>query len=230
MRQRDIRCNKYFWTLVVMVDLDEMGIEVIARHDSRTGSCNVNDWVVLKASPQSGRQELAPGVSLGYKGRANPQPRGRGVRMAHTFTELLVHIVFSTSGRRPLLSDEIRQDVHAYLGGILRELHADPITIGGTADHIHVLTRLPADLAVADCLRVVKTNSSRWIKEKWPERRMFAWQGGYAAFSVSKSSRGAVLRYIQTQDQHHQRISFQQEFHTLLCKHGVEFDERYVWQ
>lgn len=150
--------------------------------------------------------------------------------MAHTFTKLLVHVVFSTSGRRPLLTGAMRNDIHAYLGGILRELHAQPITIGGTADHVHLLTRLPADLAVADCLRVVKTNSSRWIKEKWPEQRLFAWQGGYAAFSVSESSRTAVIRYIGDQEQHHRRISFQDEFLAILRKHGVEFDERFIWK
>ncbi len=150
--------------------------------------------------------------------------------MAHTFTSLLTHAVFSTSGRAPLLADSIRPDVHAYVGGILRELRALPIAIGGTRDHIHFLARLPAELAVADCLRLVKTNSSRWIKHNWPERRAFAWQGGYAAFSVSESSRQTVSRYIRDQAQHHQRISYQDEFLALLKKHGVEFDERYIWQ
>ncbi len=157
------------------------------------------------------------------------QPRG-GVRMAHTFTNLLTHVVFSTSGRAPFLTNVIRPDVHAYLGGILREIHATPIAIGGAADHVHLLTRLPADLAVADCLRVVKSNSSRWVKERWPERRSFAWQGGYGAFSVSESKRGAVIRYIQDQERHHRRISFQDEFLALLKNHGLEFDERYLWR
>jgi putative transposase len=84
--------------------------------------------------------------------------------MARTYTNLLIHVTFSTSYRVPLLTDAIRPDVHAYLGGILRELGAIPIAIGGTADHVHLLTRLPANLALADCLRVVKTNSSRWVK------------------------------------------------------------------
>lgn len=119
--------------------------------------------------------------------------------MAHTFTNVLTHAVFSTAGRAPFLADGLRSDVHAYLGGILRELKAVPIAIGGTSDHVHLLTRLPADLALADCMRVVKANSSRWMKERRPERRDFAWQGGYGAFSVSESNRGAVIRYIQDQ-------------------------------
>ena len=150
--------------------------------------------------------------------------------MAHTFTSILVHAVFSTSGRSPLLTDDLRPEMHAYLGGILRRLEAVPIVVGGATDHVHLLARLPADLAVADCLRVVKANSSRWAKERWPERRGFAWQGGYGAFSVSESRRGAVIRYIQDQEQHHRRISFQEEFLKLLRNHGVEFDERYIWQ
>ncbi len=150
--------------------------------------------------------------------------------MAHTFTSILVHAVFSTSGRAPLLTDEIRPDLHAYLGGILRQLRTVPVVIGGTTDHVHLLARLPADLAVADCLRVLKTNSSRWVKERWSQRRSFAWQGGYGAFSVSESRRATVIRYIQDQEQHHRRISFQEEFLKLLRNHGVEFDERYIWQ
>lgn len=153
-----------------------------------------------------------------------------GAKVAHTFTNLLTHFVFSTSERVPFLSDGVRSDVHAYIGGILRELKAIPIAIGGTADHVHLLTRLPADLTLADCTRAVKANSSRWIEERWPERRAFAWQGGYGAFSVSESNRGAVIRYIQDQQRHHQRISFQDEFLALLKRHGVEFDERYIWR
>ena len=150
--------------------------------------------------------------------------------MAHTFTSLLTHVTFSTHGRASLIVDLIRDDLHAYLGGILRELHATPMAIGGTTDHVHLLTRLPADLAVADCLRLLKTNSSRWVKEKWPERRSFGWQGGYGAFSVSESNRANVIRYIEGQARHHLRISFQDEFLGLLRKHGVEFDERYIWR
>ena len=150
--------------------------------------------------------------------------------MAHTFTSLLTHTVFSTSERRPFLAEAMRPDAHAYIGGILRQLRAVPIAIGGTPDHVHLLIRLPADLALADCLRVIKTNFSRWIKERWPDRRLFSWQSGYGAFTVSESNRGAVIRYIQDQEQHHRRISFQEEFLALLKKHGVEYDQRYVWR
>ncbi len=149
--------------------------------------------------------------------------------MAHTFTNLLTHAVFSTSERRPFLSDLIRADLHAYIGGILREMDATPIIIGGAADHVHLLIRLPAPLAIADCLRVVKTNSSRWVKERWTQQRLFAWQSGYGAFSVSESSRQTVIRYIGNQQRHHQRFSYQHEFLALLARHGVAYDERNIW-
>jgi putative transposase len=150
--------------------------------------------------------------------------------MAHTYTHLLTHVVFSTSERAPFLSDAIRANVHAYIGGILRELRAAPIAIGGTADHVHIMASLPAELAISDCMRVVKTNSSRWLKEKWPERHSFAWQQGYGAFSVSESNRAAVIHYIQDQARHHQRVSFHDEFIALLKRHGVEFEEQYLWR
>ncbi len=150
--------------------------------------------------------------------------------MAHTFTNLLAHIVFSTRNRKPLLNDFIRSDVHAYLGGILRELRATALAIGGTADHVHLLVRFPTDRTVADALCILKANSSRWVKERWPELQLFAWQSGYGAFSVSESNRGAVMRYIANQERHHRKSSFQDEFLALLRKHGAEFDERYIWR
>jgi putative transposase len=150
--------------------------------------------------------------------------------MAHTFTDLLVHAVFSTSERRPFLTDAIRTNLHAYIGGILRELGAKPIAIGGTADHVHLLMSIAKNLAVADCMRVVKTNSSRWIKNRWPQRRTFAWQQGYGAFTVSESNRATVIHYIQNQEHHHQRMSFRDEFLAHLKNHSIEFDEQYLWR
>ena len=136
---------------------------------------------------------------------------------------------FSTFDRAPYLADEIQSDTHAYVGGLLRELRAIPIAVGGTSDHVHLLTRLPTYLTLADCIRVVKTNSSRWVKERWPERRAFAWQAGYGASSVSESNRLTVIRTIQNQERHHQHISFHDEFLALLKRQGVDFDDRYLW-
>jgi len=149
--------------------------------------------------------------------------------MGHTFTRLLTHVVFSTAGRAPVIADAIRKDVHAYFGGIVRELGGTAIAIGGTADHLHALLLLDAGINLADCMRIAKINSSRWVHQKWPKRRDFAWQRGYAAFTVSASNLDAVIRYIRSQEEHHRRVSFQEEFLALLRKHGVAFDPTHVF-
>jgi putative transposase len=128
--------------------------------------------------------------------------------MSHTYSNLLTHVIFSTYARAPEIADVIRGDLHAYLGGIVRELRGTALAIGGTRDHVHMLLQLPCELAVADCLRVVKTNSSLWVHEKWPERWRFAWQTGYGAFSVSESSHKQVVEYIERQEEHHRKMSF----------------------
>lgn len=149
--------------------------------------------------------------------------------MGHTFVRLLTHVIFSTDRRAPMIHEAIRNDVHAYFGGIVRELGSTAIAIGGTSDHLHALLQLKADANVAEVLRVAKTNSSRWIHEKWPERRNFAWQRGYGAFTVSSSNANAVIRYIAGQEEHHRKMSFDEEFVTLLRKHGVIFDPQHVF-
>lgn len=150
--------------------------------------------------------------------------------MSHTFTNLLTHITFSTKDRAPLLPPDIRDDVFAYLGGIVRKTKSVAVIVNGVEDHVHMLVRLPPELPVAECLRVVKANSSRWIHERWPDKRRFAWQTGYGAFAVSASNEAAVIRYIRDQEKHHAKISFRDEFILLLKKHGIEYDEKYLWK
>ena len=101
--------------------------------------------------------------------------------------------------------------------------------VNGMADHVHMLAVLPATLAVADAMRLVKTNSSRWVHEKWPQHRRFGWQRGYSAFTVSESNRNSVIRYIANQEEHHRKTTFEEELIALLEKHGIEYDPRYVW-
>jgi putative transposase len=150
--------------------------------------------------------------------------------MAHTFTSLLTHVVFSTKDRYPHIDAEVRERLFPYMGGILREIGATPVTINGVKDHVHGLVALPATLSVADAMRVLKTNSSRWVHQEWPRLRAFAWQTGYGAFSVSRSNAEDVERYIARQEEHHRTVTFQEEFVAFLKRHGIAYDERYVWE
>jgi putative transposase len=150
--------------------------------------------------------------------------------MPHTFTCLLAHVIFSTKDRRPLLDKDLRPRLFPYMGGILREIGVTPLAINGPEDHVHVLLALTATMPLADAVRVMKTNSSRWVHEQWPQRRDFAWQSGYGAFTVSRSNREEVERYIATQEEHHRHLAFQEEYRAFLQRHGISFDERYVWE
>ena len=150
--------------------------------------------------------------------------------MAQTFSNLLFHVVFSTRYRKPYLDAELKPQILASLGGIVRELEGKALMINGAADHIHMLVALPPTISIAEALRVIKTNSSRWVHEKWSLRRSFAWQAGYAAFSISQSNVAQVIRYMVDQEKHHQKVSFQAEFISYLKKHGISYDERYIWE
>jgi putative transposase len=138
-----------------------------------------------------------------------------------------VHITFSTSKRRNLIAQAIQQRLWAYMAGIAKRHRMHAIAIGGIENHAHLLLSLPADMDVARAVQVIKANSSRWMK---PQIRFpFAWQRGYGAFSVSASATAAVVHYIENQPEHHRRMSFEDEFRSLLRRHGVEYDERYVF-
>jgi REP element-mobilizing transposase RayT len=147
--------------------------------------------------------------------------------MPHTFTNLLAHLVFSTKDRVPLIGTEARPRLHAYMGGIVRELNCSPLIVNGIDDHVHLLVGLSPTVSVSDALRVLKATSSRWMHETY--RKPFAWQSGYGAFSVSRSNLDAVRKYIERQEEHHRRMDFKEEFLYLLRKHGVDFDERFIW-
>ncbi|HEV8131348.1 MAG TPA: IS200/IS605 family transposase, partial [Acidobacteriota bacterium] len=108
--------------------------------------------------------------------------------MAHTFTNLLTHAIFSTKDRRPSIRPEIKPELYAYMGGIIRNLKGKPLLINGMVDHVHLLFDLPPSICISEALRIIKANSSGWVHEKWPSRHNFAWQIGYAAFSVSQSN------------------------------------------
>jgi REP element-mobilizing transposase RayT len=150
--------------------------------------------------------------------------------MPQTFTSLLCHLIFSTKNREPFLDPELRPRLFGYMGGILREEGATPLIVNGPEDHVHALVATPPTRALSDVMRVLKTNSSRWVHEQWPEKKAFAWQAGYGAFSVSKSNAEEVRRYVENQEEHHKHVSFQDEFRAFLHRHGISFDERYIWE
>jgi putative transposase len=149
--------------------------------------------------------------------------------MPHSLTHILIHALFSTKRREPMIDRKLRSRLWAYMGGIVRECGGGVVAIGGTADHVHVLFTVPPTVSVADTMRLVKTNSSRWVHEEFPTRKSFAWQTGYAAFSVSASNVERVKRYIADQEEHHRKATFQEEYLAFLKRHGVAYDERYLW-
>jgi len=139
------------------------------------------------------------------------------------------HCVFSTKDRRPLISPELRERLWPFLGGIAREHKMKAVEIGGMEDHVHVLLSIPSTVCIAKALQLIKGGSSKWVHDTFPQHRLFGWQEEYGAFSVSVSGLDKVIEYITTQEKHHRKMTFQQEFVTLLKKHRVKYDERYLW-
>jgi REP element-mobilizing transposase RayT len=138
-------------------------------------------------------------------------------------------MVFSTLGRRNLIAPEVRARIHAYLGGIIANLNGLAVRIGGTGDHVHIVCCLRADTSPSEAVMKIKANSSRWVHETMPSMSDFAWQEGYGAFTVSRSALDAVVSYVAGQEAHHRKMTFQEELLTLLKKHGIEYDERFIW-
>ncbi len=148
--------------------------------------------------------------------------------MPRSYTSILVHVVFSTCERRPLITSDLAPDLHAYLGGITRALHSTAIRIGGIADHVHVLAGLQPTIAVAEYVNKLKSNSSEWVHET-KRRPLFGWQRGYGAFTISRSAADDVTRYIAAQAEHHRSFSFREEFLRLLGEAGIDYDEKHVF-
>lgn len=146
--------------------------------------------------------------------------------MPHSYTNLLYHIVFATKGRLPLLDVESRPRLYDYLGGTVRGLGGVALEIGGVADHVHALVKLRQDIAVSEFLQKLKANSSGWLNRS--RRDKFAWQEGYAAFTVSESQVERVRQYIRQQEDHHRKVNFSDEFMALLRAHQIDFDPEYL--
>ncbi len=149
--------------------------------------------------------------------------------MPGTYSQLLLHVVFSTKGRTPWIAPEIAERLYPYIGGIVRAEKGVLYDIGGVEDHIHMYLRWRPDGSVSDLMRAVKARSSKWVHETYPNLAAFAWQEGYSVFSVSKSQEEAVKKYIVGQAEHHRKEDFKLEFLRILRAHGVEFEEKYVF-
>jgi putative transposase len=149
--------------------------------------------------------------------------------MPQSLAVLHVHLIFSTKERASFLFEEVRDPLHAYMAGILKEIGCYAVIINSMADHINLLFNLGRTNSISQVVEAVKTGSSKWLKTRDPRLAGFAWQAGYASFAVSESNLASVREYVANQAEHHRQRSFQDEYRAFLKRHGVAFDEKYVW-
>jgi len=150
--------------------------------------------------------------------------------MPQSLANVIIHIVYSTKHRKAFLRDPaLREEVHKQLGGASKTLGCPPIIVGGTDDHVHLAARQSRTITLADWIKELKRTTSVWMKERDPRQEHFQWQAGYGAFSVSQSNVDQIVEYIRNQEQHHRQFDFKTEFRRLLERHGIDYDERYVW-
>jgi putative transposase len=149
--------------------------------------------------------------------------------MPQSLARLCVHLVFSTKHREPLLQDFIRKDLHAYMATVLKNMDCPALIINSVEDHIHILLDLSRTISISYVMEHVKKTSSKWLKSQSQALGQFGWQAGYGAFAVSESNIPAVRKYIKTQQEHHHKVTFQEEYRAFLTKNRISYDERYVW-
>jgi len=148
--------------------------------------------------------------------------------MPQSLSKVLVHLIFSTKHREPLIPDIIRPRLHGYLVGVLDNLQSPSLQTGGVSDHVHILFALSRTRSQAEVLEEIKKSSSKWMKTEGGVPT-FSWQAGYGAFSIGESQVKRVIAYIQNQQEHHRKMTFQEEFRKFLQRYRVAYDERYVW-
>ena len=148
--------------------------------------------------------------------------------MPSTYTSLYYHIVYSTKERIPFIDQDWEKRLHAYLGGIIREIDGVPDEINGVNDHVHLLVSLKPTHTISDVLCKIKSGSSEWVHDEI-KMKEFGWQEGYSAFTVSPSQLDGVRQYIRNQAEHHKKMSFKEEYVALLKKCGIKYDEKYLW-
>ena len=150
-------------------------------------------------------------------------------RMPQSLAQILVHLVFATKYREAILADDTRDELHAYIGGIVANQKGTLLKAGSVADHIHLLIVHPRTCTPAELVQEIKSGSSKWLKTKGARYANFHWQGGYGIFSVNPKARGVVEKYIANQAEHHRKKTFQNEYRNMLKRYDIQFDERYVW-
>ncbi|MBS0654781.1 MAG: IS200/IS605 family transposase [Verrucomicrobia bacterium] len=148
--------------------------------------------------------------------------------MAHSYSSMLFHLVWSTKERCPLILPEIKNRLYGYIRQIANDEDSKIIAMNGMPDHIHILLGIKPSMNLSDLIRQIKTTSSKWVQKTFPEKGKFGWQDGYGAFSVGMSTVQAVKRYIQNQEEHHLKQPFQEEFIGFLDAHGISYDPRFV--
>lgn len=149
--------------------------------------------------------------------------------MSQSLADIILHIVFSTKERQPLIRPDIEEELYRYISGVSRNLKSPVMIVNGVSDHIHILLQQSATISASKLISDLKSNSSRWIKTKGDQYRNFSWQNGYGAFSVSRPNIQGAIRYIAKQKEHHKTITFQDEFLAMLKRAELKYDERYLW-
>ncbi|MHB9134373.1 MAG: IS200/IS605 family transposase [Armatimonadota bacterium] len=150
--------------------------------------------------------------------------------MSHTYSNLLIHLIFATKNRRPLINDSFKNRLYGYMTGIINNEFGTLIRINGMPDHTHVVMAQKPTVAIADLVRVLKSRSSGWVHDTFPYEQYFAWQPGYGAFSVDESRLEELIKYVENQEAHHHTVTFQEEYLRFLQEYHVEYDERYLWE
>ena len=176
-----------------------------------------------------GELRIARQFTAGFESEIAQVPKGR-LNPFMSYVSSYSHCVFSTKDRRPCLTTQLRDRLWPFLGGIAREHQMKALSIGGVEDHVHLLLSLPATMSIAKAMQLIKGGSSKWVHDSFPDQRLFAWQTKYGAFSVSVSQLDRIIKYIENQQRHHRRMTFQEEFIALLKRHKIEYDERYLWE
>ncbi len=149
--------------------------------------------------------------------------------MGSTLSNLVYHVVFSTKNREPLIIPAVRDDLYRYIGGIIKKEKGVLLQIGGMPDHLHLVVKLNPVHSLSDIMKNIKAGSSKWINDQKMLMGRFGWQEGYGAFTISESQLPDVIRYVNEQEKHHQRLSFKDEFILFLKRHRIEYDDRYIW-